>query len=341
MSPVSIEGLSALRRLRERCQAEGYEFVARAGPEHASEISVALWDFGSLAIRPSWIGANARVIAWSLESPLVAHRAYHRLPEIASASEVVLGFPGVARLLEGRGEFRPLYWPVESGSVPDLVPWKKRRFGVMVNSNKSVDSLRGQISLREPYRSARRLAAATLASTYRVRGRWYVPNLYRTRLQVIDRFSSRPDFDLWGTGWKRPIAGASQRVRVAVASAFRGVSGDKVATLTRYRFAFCVENTRFPGYISEKLFDAFRAGVVPVYLGAPDVDSYVPEESFVAMDAFKDLSSLRRYLESMSEDEARERIAVGRDFLGSPSSRRFTEEHFVETIMSAIFPQTR
>ena len=42
---------------------------------------------------------------------------------------------------------------------------------------------------------------------------------------------------------------------------------NKMRWLSNYKFAFAFENTQFPGYISEKLFDAYSAGCVPIYWG--------------------------------------------------------------------------
>lgn len=337
LSPVSIGELPALNRLGEACEAAGRSFVERAGPQDADGLELALWDFGSVAVKPSWLVPSTRTIAWSLESPLVAHRAYHRMSEIARASDLVLGFPGVRDLLGAfEDRFRPIHWPSGSRGATPSEGWSGRRLAVMVNSNKNVDSLRGQVAFRDPYRSARRVAAAGLAYTYRFRSTWHSPNLYRRRLEVIEAFARHEGFDLWGMGWDRPIVGSSRSLRAAVRSSFRGIAQDKIVTMSRYRFALCLENTRFPGYISEKLFDAFHAGTIPVYLGAPDIDDYVPEEAYIDLDRFVNLSSLHAYIQAMDESEAHQRLAAGQAFLESPAFEPFTENHFVTTFRNAI-----
>ena len=37
--------------------------------------------------------------------------------------------------------------------------------------------------------------------------------------------------------------------------------------LQNYKFNLCFENASFPGYLTEKLFDAYNAGCVPIYWG--------------------------------------------------------------------------
>ena len=43
-----------------------------------------------------------------------------------------------------------------------------------------------------------------------------------------------------------------------------------------YKFVLVLENSYEQGYVSEKIFDAWEAQAVPLYLGAPDIDDYVP-----------------------------------------------------------------
>lgn len=43
--------------------------------------------------------------------------------------------------------------------------------------------------------------------------------------------------------------------------------GDKLQWLKNYKFNICFENSSYPGYLTEKLFDAFAAKCVPIYWG--------------------------------------------------------------------------
>ncbi|HUX43067.1 MAG TPA: glycosyltransferase family 10 [Rectinemataceae bacterium] len=45
---------------------------------------------------------------------------------------------------------------------------------------------------------------------------------------------------------------------------------DKIAFLRQYRFTICPENARGEGYVTEKLFQAFEAGCIPIYNGSSD-----------------------------------------------------------------------
>lgn len=59
----------------------------------------------------------------------------------------------------------------------------------------------------------------------------------------------------------------------------RGVRCSKHGALRRYPFHFSAENSAVPDYVTEKAFDALEAGVVPVYLGAPNGAEFLPPGS--------------------------------------------------------------
>ncbi|CAI6003896.1 unnamed protein product [Closterium sp. NIES-65] len=51
--------------------------------------------------------------------------------------------------------------------------------------------------------------------------------------------------------------------------------------MSHYKFILSTENTRVPGYVTEKALEPLEAGTVPVYYGAPDIRSFMPPESFI------------------------------------------------------------
>lgn len=119
--------------------------------------------------------------------------------------------------------------------------------------------------------------------------------LYTLRKQALRAI---PDIDLYGRDW-----GASTRKRVvdliksfllslltglpkvSVAISWMrsdvrslGEVEDKLSVMSRYKVAVVIENSAT--YVSEKLFDALAAGVVPVYVG-PDIKNLEPLKHLV------------------------------------------------------------
>ncbi|MGH2808413.1 MAG: hypothetical protein ACRDKT_14185, partial [Actinomycetota bacterium] len=138
---ISIGRLPALRMLLTDLEERGYRCV----PLHSADArdddeTVVLWDYGSLTTLPPRVAksASGRVVSWSLESPLVAHRAFHRIDRIAESSRALFAFPGAERLVPRGVNFRPLLWP---NTPPNDLPtddWSDRRLLVMINSNKGI-----------------------------------------------------------------------------------------------------------------------------------------------------------------------------------------------------------
>ncbi len=50
----------------------------------------------------------------------------------------------------------------------------------------------------------------------------------------------------------------------------------KLRVISRYAFHLVFENALERDYVSEKVYDALAAGTVPVYLGAPNVEEFLP-----------------------------------------------------------------
>ena len=184
--------------------------------------------------------------------------------------------------------------------------------------------------------------------------------LYSERLRAIEFFARRGEIDLYGMGWDQPpmrmgrsrlpwtliraqrwVNGLWQRLRpdpllCAARRVYRGPLASKAETLGRYNFAICFENMILKGWLTEKIFDCFYSGTVPIYWGTPDIDEHVPPDCFIDMRAFGSYEALGEHLRCLGPaDIARYREAA-RDFLRSPRFRPFTTRAFVETVAGVI-----
>lgn len=65
---------------------------------------------------------------------------------------------------------------------------------------------------------------------------------------------------------------------------------NKIHTLRMYTMSLCFENSYRPGYVTEKLFDAFISGTYPLYWGGADFAHFSPK-SFFNFNSNKDLES--------------------------------------------------
>jgi len=154
------------------------------------------------------------------------------------------------------------------------------------------------------------------------------PNqLYTERFKLISFFEwTHPrDFDVYGREWPPHY------------SVYRGLSPNKRETLKGYRFCFAYENIGgVPGYVTEKIFDCFEAGCVPIYLGAPNIEDYIPKSCFIARADFASDEQLYQFIKGMDEARYLQYIENIRAFLGSEAAKRYSEAHFVTTMMELL-----
>lgn len=81
----------------------------------------------------------------------------------------------------------------------------------------------------------------------------------------------------------------------------------KLDTLCQYRYCLCFENTNHPkfsaGYITEKILDCFEARTIPIYLGAVNLEQYMPAGCFMDFRKFSGYADLNNFLNNLSHDE--------------------------------------
>lgn len=72
--------------------------------------------------------------------------------------------------------------------------------------------------------------------------------------------------------------------------------------MAKYPFYLAFENSECVDYVTEKLWDGLIAGSIPVYLGAPNIDDFLPDPSAVinARD-FSNAKELAAYLKMVIE----------------------------------------
>jgi len=152
--------------------------------------------------------------------------------------------------------------------------------------------------------------------------------LYSKRVEAIRWFEQNhpDDFDLYGIGW-------NQREYPS----YRGPVPSKADVLKKTRFAICYENAEgFSGYITEKIFDCFVAGCVPIYWGAPNVAEYIPAHCYVDRLAFGTYAELYDFLTGITDDQYKAYLENIEQFLRSPQAEVFTSRHFARTIVERI-----
>lgn len=190
--------------------------------------------------------------------------------------------------------------------------------------------------------------------------RVYWKELYTERMRAVAYFSQYGAIDLYGVGWDEPSwrlgrtripytirrlyrFGVAQWQKIkpdpllqAARRVYRGKAESKSDTLGNYTFVICFENLILKGWITEKIFDCFFAGTIPIYLGAPDIEDYIPKDCFIDMRNFPDYPALYEYLRSLTSVEIDGFRLRAREFLSSSQYEPFTKRAFANLIREII-----
>jgi hypothetical protein len=160
--------------------------------------------------------------------------------------------------------------------------------------------------------------------------------LYSQRIKAVKFFGRANDIDLYGFGWDNRPFFPYWFYKNALQKVYKGSVESKYQTLSKYNFAICFENMIALGFVTEKIFDCFFAGTIPVYWGAPDIEKYVPKECFIDMRDFKDYRELRLFLKSLTKSEIELYRENARKYLDSEQYKPFTKEHFAEVFVDVV-----
>lgn len=144
-------------------------------------------------------------------------------------------------------------------------------------------------------------------------------SLYRVRNELIRKFCIEipNDFDLYGRGWDNPtlfnLRGKS--LNHCKNNCYKGEIVDKIDTISKYKFCLAIENAEAPGYITEKLFDCFKARCVPIYLGDSSIYKYIPKDCFINLKDYSSFPDLLNLLQGMEETTYNKYIGAMETFL--------------------------
>lgn len=239
-----------------------------------------------------------------MEPPVVAPHLYRMLPELTTAFERVYlhnvdgdgyGLAGVQR-----DKLRRLYWPLPYDKV--LEPyWSQRDRDhriVVINGSHKPQSFRAE--------------------------------QYSTRIEAMVALAPAGVVDLYGRGWERWWSREALwlpywRNRRTLMSIYKGACVSKFEVLKHYKFCLCFENMAMKGYITEKLFDCLYAGTIPLYLGAPDIERYVPEDVYIDCRKYQTWTEMWAHVRKLPESRINDMREAGRQFLASESARPFID----------------
>lgn len=204
--------------------------------------------------------------------------------------------------------------------IPYKNNFEERKFLTMITNNTNADSV---IQILNRYNFTNYYNKTNIKADSH--------SIYSEREKAANFFRKKckKDFDLYGKLWSYKFN-----------SVLKGnvKREDKLNVLNKYNFAISYDSyTNQNGYISEKIFDCFMAKVVPVYLGADNIEKYIPKECFINKKDFKTYDELYVYLKNMSKDTYENYIKNIEKFLQSYNYKKyFSSESSARNIKKAL-----
>ena len=102
--------------------------------------------------------------------------------------------------------------------------------------------------------------------------------------------------DVFGRGWPDGIASGESRGGAWYES--------KLEIMRNYNFNICLENTNFPYYCTEKIWDSIRTNCLPIYYGSGNrIYDDFPKNSFLDYAEFDNPENLFKYIREMDKED--------------------------------------
>jgi len=217
-----------------------------------------------------------------------------------------------------------------------------------IKTNFSFDLSDGYLATLPPLETQKPFFCTLIAGNKRVN---HPLELYSKREEAIRWFEkNHPEqFHLYGVGWDSyrfsgpKLIRALNRIKPLTKllatnyPSYRGKVDRKIEVLSQYKYCICYENAKdIPGYITEKIFDCFFAGCVPIYWGASNIDSHIPSNCFIDKRKFATYELLYEYMTSLDGQQYKQYLLNARAFLSSQQAQAFSANVFAQTIIDYV-----
>ena len=292
-------------------------------------------DSEKLAIK----GAH-RFVLQGLESRFYASHFYDSLNRRAPQYDYVMTFRHMLLDIHPKKQCIPIHYPVYSQKDIDCIPslsfQGKKGDIVYVLSNKQNGGKRLPVDRHASIEYNLKVTLAYFLKPFsktlrQIKG----TGLFGYRRDIIEFLAEQKglSFDLFGRGWDNLDDIQSEKFRKAIESLHPKAVDDKTKVISHYKYALAIENNRDFDYITEKIFDVMMSGSVPIYLGAPNVEEYIPKDCFINAAEYSSFEELFSYVKSIDEEQYSQYQKNIRNFLSSEDNP-FSMEEYTRTMMN-------
>lgn len=240
-------------------------------------------------------GADPSLL-FCFESPIFASKFYDELPAIKHKFK--------RQMLFGHWEGTDkVYFPsYDQNDIQTPLEWGQRHEIVAVLSSKHYSSIAPQNMQSPSFKYA------------------IDHQLHDARYRALGELHNQHVLKVYGRGWP---------------DGFADPVDDKIEAMKLYKYALCMENGSYPGYITEKVIDCFVAGVVPIYAGAPDWEDYLPITAVAICDRDTNWQAWPNF-KRLLDGSGQRMIHDAQKFLRSPEGQRHSYQGFAKNVLSIL-----
>ncbi|WP_158308613.1 glycosyltransferase family 10 domain-containing protein [Christiangramia forsetii] len=129
-------------------------------------------------------------------------------------------------------------------------------------------------------------------------------DLIRKRSDIAQYLLSENMIDIYGQGWPKSISIEDSR--------FTDRHSRKKDILKNFNFNLCFENTVYPKYITEKIWESIENYCLPIYYGGSKSSIYevFPKRSFIDYSEIESPRKLMELIKNISKEEFIERLNI-------------------------------
>ena len=112
----------------------------------------------------------------------------------------------------------------------------------------------------------------------------------------------------------------------------------KLSWLPNYKFNMCFENSSYPGYVTEKIYEAFIGKTIPIYWGSSTVEVDFNPRAFLNWYDYKNDDDFLQAIIELDQDEDKYREMYMQPMFSKPTTNRFMDlDNFLNWFETKVY----
>jgi hypothetical protein len=111
----------------------------------------------------------------------------------------------------------------------------------------------------------------------------------------------------------------------------------KMEFLSKKKFTICFENGSYPGYVTEKILEAYLAGTVPIYWGSPTVDMDFNPDAFINWHAYNSDKVFMEVIKHIDNNDEDYRLMYQAPFFRNEINSPMNIQNFIWWFHSEVY----